>query len=141
LKYTKRTVVVSQSRVSEAEQRVARQRQVVDRLQTTRHPAEHAIALLLVMEQSLLSMRRFLSTLERDLEISLGEDKPQRKKISRYREKAVTDQMAQHVVDALRDGGIAGAVASATGAVPEIPARTEGAEQPSVGATDRNARR
>jgi hypothetical protein len=106
MRYTKRTLVISQSNISEAEQRVARQRQVVEQLEDTRHPSVDAMTFLLVMEQSLLSMRRFLATLERDLELSVGSDKPGRKKAARSRAKAGTDKLAQAVVDVLRDGGI-----------------------------------
>jgi hypothetical protein len=72
MRYAKRTIVAAQSRVSKAEGRVAKQRKAVEALENASHPADHAIGLPLVMEQSLLSMKRFLSTLERDLEQSLG---------------------------------------------------------------------
>jgi len=106
MRYTKQTIIVSQSRISEAGKRVARQRQLVERLEIARHPADHAASLLMVMEQSLLSMRRFLSTLERDLEISLGvvAEKPLRRKAERYRAKSNSGDVAQHVMDVLRDG-------------------------------------
>jgi hypothetical protein len=106
MQYTNRTITVSQSRIVEAEGRVARQRRVVERLGNDRHPADHAVALLLVMEQSLLSMKRFLATLERDLERSLGVGKPSRKKAARHRTDESTDQVARQVVKALRSGGI-----------------------------------
>jgi hypothetical protein len=112
MQYTKRTVIVSQSRISEAEEILARQRRVVERLENARHPAEHAVALLLIMEQSLLSMRRFLATLERDLERALGvAEKPLRTKAARHREKANNAQLAQYAGEALRgDGGDASVV-------------------------------
>jgi hypothetical protein len=72
MRYTNRTIVVSQARILEAEGSVAYQRKIIERLQSACHPADDAVALLLVMEQSLLSMKRFLSTLERELEQSLG---------------------------------------------------------------------
>ena len=53
---------------------------MVDEKHPPSHPADDAVAMLLIMEQSLLSMRRFLSTLERDLARSLGE-KPRRRKL------------------------------------------------------------
>jgi len=85
MRYTKRTLVVSQSRISDPEARVARG-QNVQPFEDVDHPAVNAIVLLLVMEQSLLSMKRFLSTLEHDLALSLGLDKPLRaKKAARYR--------------------------------------------------------
>jgi hypothetical protein len=106
MRYTSRTIIVSKSRISEAEGRVARQRKVVKKLQHDEHPADQATALLLVMEQSLLSMKRFLSTLERDLERSLGmAEKPLRRKAARYREIAKRDELAQGVVDTLKAGG------------------------------------
>ena len=121
MQYTKRTLVVAQSRVSEAEGRATRQRDVVDRLKNVGHPADNAIALLLVMEQSLLSMKRFLATLERDLELSLGVEKPLRRKASRYEAKAHTDELARQVVDALRDRGIEGRIGNPPASRPEPP--------------------
>jgi len=106
MQYTKRTLVVAQSTVSEAEQRVARQRDVVKQQADSRHPSVDATALLLVMEQSLLSMKRFLATLERDLELSMGSGKPSRRKAARRRAEADADNLAQQVVDVLRDEGI-----------------------------------
>jgi hypothetical protein len=50
MRYTRRTLIIAQSRVSEAEGRAVRQRDVVDRLKDVGHPADNAIALLLVME-------------------------------------------------------------------------------------------
>ena len=67
MQYTKRTLIVSQSRVSEAEARVARQRQTVETLADAHHPADNAVALLLIMEQSLLAMAEFLYLLEQDV--------------------------------------------------------------------------
>jgi hypothetical protein len=68
MRYTKRTLVVSRSRVAEAERRVAVQRQVVKQLKAAGHPTDDAKALLLLMEQGLLSMQRLLAMLERDLQ-------------------------------------------------------------------------
>jgi len=99
--------IVSQSRVTEAEDRVTRRRKLVDRLEAAHHPADDAIARLLVMEQSLLVMRQFLSAVEQDLERSLGlAEKPLRRKVKRHRTKSNTDEIAQQVVDVLRRGGI-----------------------------------
>ena len=111
MRYTKRTLVVAQSTVSEAEQRVARQRDVVKQQADSRHPSVDATALLLVMEQSLLSMKRFLAILERDLELSMGLGKPSRSKASRRRAEAGTDKLAQQVAGVLRNGGIVAEVA------------------------------
>ncbi len=41
-----------------------------------RHPADEAQAQLLIMEQSLLSMTRFLTNLERDLALGNLQGKP-----------------------------------------------------------------
>jgi hypothetical protein len=101
MRYTKRTLIISQSTVSEAEQR-----EVVERLGDAHDPLVDATALLLVMEQSLLSMKRFLATLERDLELSMGLGKPLRRKASRHQAEGSTTKLAQQVVHALRDGGI-----------------------------------
>jgi hypothetical protein len=130
MRYTKQTIIVSQSRISEAGKRVARQRQLVERLEIARHPADHAASLLMVMEQSLLSMRRFLSTLERDLEISLGvvAEKPLRRKAERYRAKSNSGDVAQHVMDVLRDRGIAAAEAGTT--EPKTAVQIEGKNRP-----------
>jgi hypothetical protein len=106
MRYTKRTLVISQANVVDAEQRVARQRDVVEQLEECRHPSVHAIALLLVMEQSLLSMKRFLATVERELELAVGSSKPKRTKAARRRTEADTDQFAQQVVEDLRDAGL-----------------------------------
>ena len=62
--------------VVEAEQRILRQRRRVEKMLVERHPADEAQAELLIMEQSLLSMVRFLKTLERDLEMgALGPER------------------------------------------------------------------
>jgi hypothetical protein len=106
MRYTNRTVVGSQSRIITAEGRVARQRKVVQRLEDAGHPADNAAGLLLLMEQSLLSMKRFLTTLERDLERSLGAGKPLRTKGSRRQVKAKTDKLAEQKVDALQSRGL-----------------------------------
>lgn len=55
--------------VVQAEQRIQRQRRRVEKLLVERHPADEAQAQLLIMEQSLISMTRFLKALERDLEV------------------------------------------------------------------------
>jgi hypothetical protein len=51
-------------------------------------------------------MTRFLATLERDLELSLGVEEPLRRKALLYKAKAQTDELARQVVDALHDKGI-----------------------------------
>jgi hypothetical protein len=106
MRYTKRTLIISQSTVSEAERRVTRQREAVERFADAHHPSVDAIALLLVMEQSLLSMKRFLATLERDLALSMGLGKPLRRKTSRHQAEANNTKLAQQMVHVLRDRGI-----------------------------------
>jgi hypothetical protein len=127
MRYTNRTIIASQSRVSHAEERVSQQRKVVESLHEDRHPADHAAALLLVMEQSLLSMKRYLSLLERDLERSLGpQEKSARRRVSRRRTKATRAAVAEQVVDALRSGGIDASVAeTATDPAPKLAAETD----------------
>ena len=88
MRYTNRTIIVSQSRLSEAEARVGKNREMAKKLEDARHPGDDAIVLLLVMEQSLLSMKRFLSILERDLEQSLGAAEKARLQASRRRAQA-----------------------------------------------------
>jgi hypothetical protein len=53
------------------------QRRKVERAVADHHPADEAQARLLIMEQSLLSMKRFLRFLERDLEAELSLHKHQ----------------------------------------------------------------
>jgi hypothetical protein len=104
VRHTTRTIVVSQSRIVEAEGRVEKQRETVQALENLRHPADHAVALLLVMEQSLLSMKRFLATLEADLSRSLGLGKPQRSKAARKRSETGVGQNVQQVAAAFSSG-------------------------------------
>jgi hypothetical protein len=61
--------------VVEAEQRILRQRRRVEKMLVERHPADEAQAELLIMEQSLLSMVRFLKGMERDLESAVGPER------------------------------------------------------------------
>jgi hypothetical protein len=107
MKYSSRTIVVSQSCISEAEVRSARDR-LVDHLDHERPPADQAQAMLLVMQQSLRSMKRFLATPERDLERSLGETEKSRrtKPAARRRTEVGAEEVAQGVVEALQDSGI-----------------------------------
>ncbi|MDQ7246616.1 hypothetical protein [Dongia sedimenti] len=55
--------------IAQTEQRILRQRRRVEKMLIERHPADEAQAQLLIMEQSLISMTRFLKNLERDLEL------------------------------------------------------------------------
>lgn len=56
--------------IAETEQRIVRQRRRVEKMLVERHPADEAQAQLLIMEQSLLSMTRFLKSLERELTLA-----------------------------------------------------------------------
>jgi hypothetical protein len=72
MKYTTQKVEISRGIVEEQEARVVLQRRRVEKAVADRDPAEEARARLLIMEQSLLSMKRFLRFLERDLEAELS---------------------------------------------------------------------
>jgi septal ring factor EnvC (AmiA/AmiB activator) len=66
-----RTDKIEQARnnIAETEQKILRQRRRVEKLLVERHPADEAQAQLLIMEQSLIAMTRFLTKLERDLKL------------------------------------------------------------------------
>jgi hypothetical protein len=133
MQYKKRTIIVSQSRISESEARISRQREIVGQLERSQHPADHATALLLVMEQSLLSMRRFLEILERDLERSLGlPGKPHRTKVERRRAAGSKETIAKQVVDLPRDTDITAGCPDGGETESSAPAgtRTPGARLP-----------
>jgi hypothetical protein len=68
MQYTTQKIEQARNNIVEAEQRIQRQRRRVEKMLVERHPADEAQAQLLIMEQSLLSMVRFLNTLERDLQ-------------------------------------------------------------------------
>lgn len=70
MNYSPEKIEQTKNSIAETEQRVLRQRRRVEKMLIERHPADEAQAQLLIMEQSLLSMTRFLKNLERDLEIS-----------------------------------------------------------------------
>jgi hypothetical protein len=67
MQYTTQKIEQTRANVVQAEQRVVRQRRRVEKMLVERHPADEAQAQLLIMEQSLISMTRYLKTLERDL--------------------------------------------------------------------------
>ena len=67
MEYSAEKIEQTKTNIVEAEQRIARQRRRVEKMLVERHPADEAQAQLLIMEQSLISMTRFLKTLERDL--------------------------------------------------------------------------
>jgi len=72
MEYTTRRIEVSRRIVRAQEKRVAQQRQKVALALADRDAADELQARLLVMEQSLIAMTRFLKTLERDLKGSLS---------------------------------------------------------------------
>ena len=78
MKFTNEKLESSRNIVRAQQTRVDRQRQMIEAARAARHPLDDLQARLLVMEQSLLSMKRFLSILERDLEMSLGIHRPRR---------------------------------------------------------------
>jgi hypothetical protein len=69
MKYTTEKIEQARANVVQTEQRIGRQRRRVEKLLFERHPADEAQAQLLIMEQSLISMTRFLKNLERDLDM------------------------------------------------------------------------
>jgi hypothetical protein len=68
MQFSTKKLEEARQNVVEAEQRLLRQRRRVEKMLVERHPADEAQAELLIMEQSLLSMVRFLKGLERDQE-------------------------------------------------------------------------
>jgi hypothetical protein len=71
MEYTTKKIEAGRAIIKEQEARVVHQRRKATNA-VNRHPAEEAHARLIVMEQSLLSMKRFLRFLERDLEAELS---------------------------------------------------------------------
>jgi hypothetical protein len=82
MKYTSEKIEAARSQIAETEQRIKTQNRRIEKLLVERHPADEAQALLLIMEQSLGSMKRFLALLERDLETELSLHQHQVKKRS-----------------------------------------------------------
>jgi len=80
MKYTTQKIEVSRGRIQEQETRITRQRAKIERALAERHPADELQARLLIMEQSLLCMVRFLRFLERDLADELSIHKYQTQK-------------------------------------------------------------
>jgi len=68
MQYTTPKIEAARADLVRAEQRTLNQRRRVEKLLIERSPADEAQARLLVMEQSLLAMARFLAVLEHDLE-------------------------------------------------------------------------
>src|SRR4051812_47429957 len=88
MQFTTEKIAQARTQIAQTEQRIVRQRRRVEKMLVERHPADEAQAQLLIMEQSLLSMTRFLKNLERDLE--LGDISLQRRQTAK-RIKAKTD--------------------------------------------------
>ena len=81
MEFTAEKIEQTRSNMVQTEQRILRQRRRVEKMLIERHPADEAQAQLLVMEQSLISMARFLKTLERELEVvDLSHQHPQTKR-------------------------------------------------------------
>jgi len=68
MQLTTEKIEQARNNIVQTEQRILRQRRRVEKMLVERHPADDAQAQLLIMEQSLLSMVRFLKNLEHDLE-------------------------------------------------------------------------
>jgi hypothetical protein len=69
MQYATEKIAQARNNIAETEQRILRQRRRVEKMLVERHPADEAQAQLLIMEQSLMSMVRFLANLERDIEM------------------------------------------------------------------------
>jgi hypothetical protein len=68
MRFTTEKIEQTRNNIAQTEQRIVRQRRRVEKMLVERHPADEAQAQLLIMEQSLIAMTRFLKNLERDLE-------------------------------------------------------------------------
>lgn len=69
MRYTTEKIEQTRNNIVQTEQRIQRQRRRVEKMLVERHPADEAQAQLLLMEQSLIAMARFLKNLEHDLEL------------------------------------------------------------------------
>jgi hypothetical protein len=69
MQFTTEKIEQTRNNIVQTEQRIARQRRRIEKMLVERHPADEAQAQLLIMEQSLIAMVRFLRNLERDLEM------------------------------------------------------------------------
>lgn len=117
MKYTTQRLEISRGIVKQQEERVTLQRRKIFRVLAERHPADQLQAQLLIMEQSLLSMTRFLRILERDLESELALHKVQTR--SRIRPRQKSDRRPTQPIDKLADQ-------FAAQATPSVPAQEEG---------------
>jgi hypothetical protein len=66
MRYSTKRIEIARGHVTVAERSVERQRRKVNQLEKEHCPADDAQARLMVMEQSLLSMVRFLTFLQED---------------------------------------------------------------------------
>jgi hypothetical protein len=80
MEYTTNKMEESRDIVRAQEKRVARPRERLQQAIAARHPADELQARLLIMEQSLICMARFLKNLERDLTDDLSLQKAQTQK-------------------------------------------------------------
>jgi hypothetical protein len=80
MRYTSKKLEVSRGIVREQEARVTKQRKMLESAHANRHPVDDLQGRLVVMEQSLLAMTRFLLILELDLAEDLGIQHYQTKK-------------------------------------------------------------
>jgi hypothetical protein len=119
MEYTTKKIELSRGAVRAQEKRVARQRAKVEQAMAHRHPADELQARLLIMEQSLISMARFLRVLERDIADDLGIQHHQTQKRIRSGKKA-----------AARAEPDAPAPASAASAIVSVPVPDEMAAVP-----------
>ena len=67
MQYTSETIEQAKAMIAESERRILRQRRRVEKLLYDRQPADEAQAQLLIMEDSLLELNRYLTALVKDL--------------------------------------------------------------------------
>ena len=96
MEYTTKQIEISRGIVREQKARIAQQRRKVMQVPVDHDPFDEMQARLLVMEQSLVAVTRFLKILERDIqdEFSLHEHQV-RKRIENRREAARTETVSE----------------------------------------------
>jgi len=99
MEYTTKRIEVTRGRVHKQEARVTSQRTKVMQALADHHPADEFQARLLVMEQSLLAMSRFLGILERDLGAEIGFQKYQVWKGIEDRRSGVRSETVEEAAD------------------------------------------
>ena len=99
MEYTTKRVEISRGIVREQEMRIAQQRRKVMQALADRDPADDLQARLLVMEQSLIAMTRFLKILERDIRDEFGLHEHQIRKRVEDRRKAVRAETIAEAAD------------------------------------------